>query len=329
MHDTTLNEIPAELTEQKFDFLWLELTSRCNLRCVHCYAESSPNPRNPDVLSAKDYYKLIDSAASLGCRKIQFIGGEPTLVRELPQYIIHARNKGFDFIEVFTNATIISNQILSCFVDNQVAIATSFYSYRARVHDAITKRPGSHSLTEKTIKRLLDAGLTVRVGIISMKENKDEVDNTVSYLHSIGVRNVGIDRVRFIGRGSVLGDEKGRESVITELCGYCWQGNLCICPDGKVVPCIMARNWPVGSVLEQELSEIIYSQALHNIRSRIYKEVWLPRSQREEEHPIYNEQKKINTSCPPNCVPRCVPQCSPNCSPCYPYGKCNPELFPR
>src|SRR5208283_2388709 len=25
------------------DFLWLELTSRCNLQCVHCYAESGPS----------------------------------------------------------------------------------------------------------------------------------------------------------------------------------------------------------------------------------------------------------------------------------------------
>lgn len=40
--------------------------------------------------------------------------------------------------------------------------------------------------------------------------------------------------------------------------------------------------------------------------------------------PSYNIAE---SSCDPNCVPRCVPQCSPNCRPCFPYGKCNPDLF--
>ena len=26
------------------DFLWLELTNRCNLRCVHCYTASARRP---------------------------------------------------------------------------------------------------------------------------------------------------------------------------------------------------------------------------------------------------------------------------------------------
>ena len=91
------------LPNQTLDFLWVELTSRCNLQCVHCYAESSPNPEKRDVLVAEDYFIILDSAASLGCRKVQFIGGEPTLVKELPDLIIHAKKRGFEFVEVFTN----------------------------------------------------------------------------------------------------------------------------------------------------------------------------------------------------------------------------------
>ncbi len=42
-----------------------------------------------------------------------------------------------------------------------------------------------------------------------------------------------------------------------------------------------------------------------------------------------NCSPECNPECNPNCVPSCNPQCSPNCSPCYPYGKCDPELFRR
>ncbi len=159
-------------TGQGLNFLWLELTSRCNLRCIHCYAESSPHPQRPDILTRIDYLKLIDSAALLGYRKIQFIGGEPTIVRELPEYIFHAKHNGFEFIEVFTNATRISDSLLSCFVDNNVAVATSFYDHKSEIHDTITKKLGSHRLTVNTIKRVIDFGLDIRVGVIIMNENR-------------------------------------------------------------------------------------------------------------------------------------------------------------
>jgi hypothetical protein len=29
------------------------------------------------------------------------------------------------------------------------------------------------------------------------------------------------------------------------------------------------------------------------------------------------------------CNPQCVPSCSPSCPPCYPFGRCNPDLFKR
>lgn len=47
-----------------------------------------------------------------------------------------------------------------------------------------------------------------------------------------------------IGRGRSLADNRRILTAITELCGSCWRGSVCIYPDGKVAPCIMARNWP-------------------------------------------------------------------------------------
>jgi len=316
---------------QQLEFIWLELTSRCNLNCVHCYAESSPHPQTPDTLVTQDYFNLLDSAASLGCRKVQFIGGEPTIVKELPDFIVHARHRGFEFIEVYTNATRISEQLLSCFVQNEVAVATSFYSDKSEVHDAITQKPGSHRLTANTIQRLIDAGLSVRVGIIVMDENRDGVDRTIDYLHSLGVTDVGIDRVRSFGRGSSITDG---DSSLSELCGACWQGSLCVSSNGTVSPCIMSKDWSVGSTIEKELGELAQSQKLREIRTRIYQEVWLPQSQHHSGQygpPDMGNgvdyKSACNPDCRPNCEPACNPRCSPNCSPCYPSGKCNPELF--
>jgi organic radical activating enzyme len=326
---TRVSVSPAE---QRLDFLWLELTSRCNLRCIHCYAESSPSPEQTDVLSAEDYFGLINAAASCGCRKIQFIGGEPTVVKELPEFIVHARNNGFEFIEVFTNATRISDQLLSCFADNGVAIATSFYSDRSEVHDAITKKAGSHHRTMEAIKKLLEAGLSVRAGIIVMKENNDRVNETLDYLYSIGVKYVGTDRIRAIGRGvslPTLTAHDTAEPTITELCGSCWQGSLCIFPDGKAAPCIMARNWPIGSVLDTTLAELVQSQVLQDIRSRIYQEVWLPSVQQGGTYGSLHKGEALDSQCGPPCGPVCIPGANPppTCQPTH-GGPCTPQCWP-
>jgi uncharacterized radical SAM superfamily Fe-S cluster-containing enzyme len=79
---------------QTLDFLWLELTNRCNLRCVHCYTESHPHSGDRDVLTTQDYERLMRQAYDLGCRKVQFIGGEPQLNRDFQKLLVTANTIG-------------------------------------------------------------------------------------------------------------------------------------------------------------------------------------------------------------------------------------------
>ena len=52
-------------TPQDIEFLWLELTNRCNLKCVHCYSESGPDGHRADQLLGSDYERLLDEAEEL------------------------------------------------------------------------------------------------------------------------------------------------------------------------------------------------------------------------------------------------------------------------
>ena len=87
------------------------------------------------------------------------------------------------------------------------------------------------------------------------------------------MKNVGTDRVRAIGRGvslPTLTAHSAAEPAITELCGSCWKGSLCIFPDDKVAPCIMARSWPVGSVLETTLAELVQCKRSQGVKFTSY-----------------------------------------------------------
>jgi uncharacterized Fe-S cluster-containing radical SAM superfamily protein len=313
-------------TSEDLRFLWLELTAQCNLSCVHCYSESGPNAHTPGALTTDEYVSIIDSAAELGCRQVQFIGGEPTLFRDLTVLIDHAHAAGYTFIEVFTNAVHVSEQLLACLVRNKVNVATSFYSDQPDVHDAITQGEGSHAKTVRTLRRLVDSGLEVRAGIIVMEHNQARVAETEAFLRDLGITNIGIDGARGVGRGIEVTQHEVCDPM-AELCGNCWMGRLCISPEGTVWPCIMSRAWPVGSVRENTLGEIMSSTALSEVQDRIYTTAYLPKAGAKPEDGDCEPDPCSPRSCSP-CQPNycnpCSPQCGPNCSP-----GCEPTTWVR
>ena len=297
-------------------FLWLELTNRCNLACTHCYAESGPHPARADVLTTADFRRLLDEGAEIGCRAVQFIGGEPTLHRGLPELIAHARAGGYEHVEVYTNGTHLPPALLDCFVRHSVSVAVSVYGDDPDTHDRVTTRRGSHRRTIANLRKLVDAGLEVRAGVIAMETNRDRIDDTMAFVRGIGVPHVSLDQARGIGRGT---DVTAGEAGLQALCGACWQGSLCVAPDGGASPCVMSKAWPVGSVLRESLAELARSAPLQDTRRLIRDRVWAPRD--AARRATIHESDEPCLPCPP-----CAPQCEPLCPPCMPL--CSPTCIP-
>jgi MoaA/NifB/PqqE/SkfB family radical SAM enzyme len=199
-------------------FLWLEITAKCNLFCSHCYAESGPQGELYGDMTYGAWTRVIDEAAGLGCRGVQFIGGEPTMHPRLDDLVDHANHRGFAFIEVFTNATRLGKELLGCFQRGGVHVATSFYSDDPAVHEHVTQGKGSWERTVRGIESVLAAGLPLRVGVIETERNRGHGPRAVEFLKALGVREVRMDRERGVGRGTLilLG---GRGERYEELCG--------------------------------------------------------------------------------------------------------------
>jgi MoaA/NifB/PqqE/SkfB family radical SAM enzyme len=311
MHVPTARS-PVEFTKTSLDFVWLELTNRCNLECIHCYAESGPTTGEKDRLSEDDYLGLINQLHDLGCRRIQFIGGEPTLNKSLSTLIEAAYLKDFDFIEVFTNLTRLPVTLLNVFSRFNAAVATSFYSSNPAVHDEITRHAGSFERTVGNMRRVLDAGLSLRVGVIEMEQNRADMVATWDFLTQMGIKQIGTDRARKIGRANLEGP-----CSMTELCGSCAGNILSIGPDGIVAPCNMSRKWSVGSVLERRLEDIVCSPELARVRREI-----------SDNAPIATQRQAVSNCAPTTCDP--YPSCCPStqrCYPCAPNGcvPCRPN----
>ena len=192
---TSIAELPqTKGAKPDLEFLWLELTNRCNLQCTHCYSESSPYSGAQDILTEHEYKALLSDARTLGCRQVQFIGGEPTLNKSLPQLISFASHLGYEFIEVFTNLLTLEDALITTLQKYGTCIATSFYSSQKLVHDQITRGIGSFDKTVANIRRVLSAGIRLRVGVIEMPANAGEFERTTEFLRNLGVTSIGLDQ---------------------------------------------------------------------------------------------------------------------------------------
>ena len=223
---------PAAGPDNRLDFLWLDLTNRCNLQCVHCYTESSPHTGTRDLEWA-DYKSVMRQAHDLGCRKLQFIGGEPQLNPEFLPLLKKSKDIGFEFVEVFSNLTRLQDDTVRLCASNNVKFATSVYSDIAAAHDAITTVHSSHARTVSNLQTLIENGISTRAAIIVVDQALDEVERTKLFLKGLGVASVRASQTREFGRGQHVVSQSAR---LSGLCGHCWAGKLCVAPDGAAYP---------------------------------------------------------------------------------------------
>ena len=253
-------------TSSQLKFLWLELTERCNLHCIHCYADSHPRLPLERQMTQTRWERVIEEARLLGCEGVQFIGGEVLLVPYLSDLIRFARSSDIPTVEVFTNATLIDDDLIELFREKRVSIATSFYCSDPLIHDQITSRPGSWQKTVDAIDLLQKSDIQIRVGVIAMQANEAMVPETLHFLEQRGVKRVGVDRARSFGRSVSLTE---RESSPAELCGNCGNRRACIASTGEVFPCIMSREDPIGNVMLESLENILSTDKLKSFRAKM------------------------------------------------------------
>jgi len=163
----------------------IDLTSRCNLRCVHCYVP--PAGQGGEELSTERLLHLLDETAEAGCLYLLLTGGEPLLRDDFVDVYRHAKTKGM-IVTVFTNGTLVTDEHLDAFSDLPPHnIEISLYGATAPTYERITGVPGSFAQCMAGIRALLDRGLNVRVKTILMTLNRDEFFDIERVARELGV----------------------------------------------------------------------------------------------------------------------------------------------
>jgi radical SAM protein with 4Fe4S-binding SPASM domain len=148
----------------------LDLTYRCNEKCVHCYLDHDDHGEMTTV----EIKRLLKEMADAGVFILTLSGGEIFLRKDFFEILEYARSLTF-CIKLKTNAVLIREAQAARLRDLGVeSIQISIYSHRPEVHDAITKVPGSLRRSINAIRFLRSQGLKVVIGNVLMTQNMQD-----------------------------------------------------------------------------------------------------------------------------------------------------------
>jgi len=203
-------------------------------------------------MTADDWKRLISEAAAIGVKKVQLIGGEPTLHPDFKALVTRALAVGLD-VQVYSNLYRVRQQHWWLFERPRVSLATSYYSDVAEEHERVTGRKGSHAATRANIVQAVNRGIPLQVGIVEVFDGQ-RVTEARTELLALGVRTVNTDRVRSVGRGEV------HVPSIGDLCGRCAKGRAAVMTDGTVTPCVLGRFLNTGNAKTEGLAAVFAGQ---------------------------------------------------------------------
>ena len=251
-------------------FAWIEVCTTCNLKCKHCYNESSPKTKS--FLSLEEFKNICSQLKEIGVTKIQLIGGEPFCHNDILK-MLEMGSKNFEFVEVFTNGTLLDFDRCKFLKENNIKVALSVYSYMPEEHDKVTTVQGSHKKTCNTIKNLKDLGVTYRIATTHM--NGISIGEKNTELFSIHLKK---DVVRIAGRANLhlLTETLLKRKLITKetfshkldktrilentRINHCFGTKIYISSNLDVFPCAMERRFSHGNLKKERLKNLIKSE---------------------------------------------------------------------
>ena len=161
----------------------LDLTYRCNERCVHCYLDHDDHGE----MSAAEIKEILNQLAEAGALFLSLSGGEILLRNDFFEILEHARSLLFN-VKLKTNGMLIgkteARKIRHLGVQ-QVQI--SIYSHRPEVHDGITKVRGSLERSIHAIRFLKSQGLKVLIANVLMRQNMLDYPGVQALAAELGV----------------------------------------------------------------------------------------------------------------------------------------------
>lgn len=275
----------------------MEITSKCNERCIHCYIPHEDKIHEMDLSFTLN---VLDQLKEMNTVSVTFSGGEPFLHKDILTILEYAKKNDF-VINILSNGTLLDKEKVQVLKNLNInMIQVSIYSMDPAIHDAITKVEGSHAKSLAAIDMLIGADVPVQISCPAMKLNSVSYKDVSLWAQSRKMRSLCDfimmartdfsttnleNRLDLAKTEELIKDIIAVEEDYQELLGlepkskdlqkYADQpvcgvviDNACITSSGNLYPCAGFQGYVLGSLHKQKLKDIwLNSEKINFIRN--------------------------------------------------------------
>ena len=281
--------------------LQIELTNKCNERCVHCYI-----PHENKYIDIEDFlfYNILRQSEEIGLLTLILTGGEPMMHPHFIEYLRKTQEYDFE-IKLLSNLTLLNNEIIKEMKTCRLSgVQVSLYSMKPEVHDSITMAKGSFYKTQNAILKLLENDIPLQISCVLMKQNKNDfvdvlnwankhkINTTTDYLmmarydHSTSNldNRLSLNEVENIINTIIENDKDYQNQILNSdfnalsqrndsedtVCAVC-TSTIGVAANGSVFPCVGWQNYILGNLKTESLQQIWQNSPKVNFLRKIRK----------------------------------------------------------
>lgn len=177
------------------NYINIELTSRCNFKCPHCYKEADAKGYNID----NNIMNFIYSTYKNKVPYIQFSGGEPFLNKSIVEYI-EKFSKSFK-LSVVTNGSLLAYypiETLKKINDLQI----SLYGYNEIEYQSFTKNKRSYGNLINSTTYLRKNDIAFTLGCTITRNNMKNIMDIACFAHELKASSLRFGISSIVGRAS-------------------------------------------------------------------------------------------------------------------------------
>lgn len=180
----------------------IDITNKCNLRCLHCYNYSGENNCINDELTDEELIKVIEDVAKMDILNICFCGGE-TLLRKniLLKLIKILSDKGIK-TSMVTNGILLTEEVAQQLKDAGISKVQISLDGIGESHEKLRGMKGAYEKAVQALKNLQHQEIDSGIAFSPTEWNIEDFKDVFKLAVELDVKELRVQALMPIGRGS-------------------------------------------------------------------------------------------------------------------------------
>ena len=190
-----------EAGERKPIVVW-NMTRRCNLACIHCYADSA-NRDYPNELTFEEAQRMIRDLGEFGAPVILFSGGEPLMRDDIYEHANLAKSLGIRPV-ISTNGTLITEKVARRIKETGFGYVGISLDGIGERNDFFRGKKGAFEAAMRGFDNCVAVGQKVGLRLTLTRHNCLDLNGIFDFIEEHGINRACFYHLVYTGRGSEM-----------------------------------------------------------------------------------------------------------------------------